>query len=39
MFDRFVTAVNGQRSYNQDEIIRALPIIVYHGLVTYPDVS
>jgi hypothetical protein len=39
MFDRFVTAVNSQSSYNQDGIIRAIPIIVYHGLITYPDVS
>jgi peptidoglycan/xylan/chitin deacetylase (PgdA/CDA1 family) len=39
MLERFITAVNSQNTYNKDGIIRAIPIIVYHGLVTYPDVA
>jgi peptidoglycan/xylan/chitin deacetylase (PgdA/CDA1 family) len=37
MFEKFITAVNSQNKYNNDGIIRAIPIIVYHTLVTYPD--
>jgi peptidoglycan/xylan/chitin deacetylase (PgdA/CDA1 family) len=39
MLDRFITAVNSQNNYNNDGIIRAIPIIVYHGLATYADIS
>jgi peptidoglycan/xylan/chitin deacetylase (PgdA/CDA1 family) len=39
MFQKFVSAVNSQDVYNKDGIIRAIPIIVYHTLVNYPDLS
>jgi hypothetical protein len=40
MFEKFVTAVNNQSNYNnKDDMIRAIPIIVYHTLVNYPDLS
>jgi peptidoglycan/xylan/chitin deacetylase (PgdA/CDA1 family) len=39
MFEKFITAVNNQSNYNKDEIVRAIPIIVYHTLVNYPDLS
>ena len=39
MLGRFIIAVNSQNNYNEDGIIRAIPIIVYHGLQTYPDIS
>jgi hypothetical protein len=39
MFQKFVTAVNSQYSYNNDGVTRAIPIIVYHTLVNYPDLS
>jgi peptidoglycan/xylan/chitin deacetylase (PgdA/CDA1 family) len=39
MFEKFVTAVNSQYSYNKDGIVRAIPIIIYHTIVTYPDLS
>jgi peptidoglycan/xylan/chitin deacetylase (PgdA/CDA1 family) len=39
MFVKFVTAVNSQYSHNNDGIVRAIPIIVYHTLVNYPDLS
>jgi peptidoglycan/xylan/chitin deacetylase (PgdA/CDA1 family) len=39
MFDKFITAVNNQSNYNKDGIVRAIPIIVYHTLVNYPDLS
>jgi peptidoglycan/xylan/chitin deacetylase (PgdA/CDA1 family) len=40
MFEKFVTAVNSQYSYNnKDGIVRAIPIIIYHLIVTYPDLS
>ena len=39
MFQKFVSAVNSQYSYNKDGIVRAIPIIVYHILVNYPDLS
>ena len=35
----FITAVNNQSNYNKDGIVRAIPIIVYHTLVNYPDLS
>ena len=37
MFDKFLTAVNSQNKYNEDAIVRAIPIIIYHTIVTYPD--
>jgi hypothetical protein len=39
MFQKFVSAVNSQYSYNKDGILRAIPIIVYHTLVNYRDLS
>jgi peptidoglycan/xylan/chitin deacetylase (PgdA/CDA1 family) len=39
MFEKFITAVNNQSNYNKDGIVRAIPIIVYHILVNYPDLS
>ena len=39
MFEKFITAVNSQYSYNNDGIVRAIPIIVYHTIVNYPDLS
>jgi peptidoglycan/xylan/chitin deacetylase (PgdA/CDA1 family) len=39
MFVKFVTAVNSEYSYNNDGVTRAIPIIVYHTLVNYPDLS
>jgi hypothetical protein len=39
MFQKFITAVNNQSNYNKDGIVRAIPIIVYHILVNYPDLS
>jgi hypothetical protein len=39
MFQKFVSAVNNQSNYNIDGIVRAIPIIVYHTLVNYPDLS
>jgi peptidoglycan/xylan/chitin deacetylase (PgdA/CDA1 family) len=39
MFVKFVTAVNSQYSHNNDGTVRAIPIIVYHTLVNYPDLS
>jgi hypothetical protein len=39
MFEKFITAVNSQNSYNKDGIVRAILIIIYHTIVTYPDLS
>ena len=39
MFVKFVTAVNSEYSYNNDGVTRAIPIIVYHTIVNYPDLS
>jgi hypothetical protein len=39
MFQKFVNAVNTENIYNKDGIVRAIPIIVYHTLVNYRDLS
>jgi peptidoglycan/xylan/chitin deacetylase (PgdA/CDA1 family) len=39
MFQKFITAVNSQDIYNKDGTVRAIPIIVYHTIVNYPDLS
>jgi peptidoglycan/xylan/chitin deacetylase (PgdA/CDA1 family) len=39
MFHKFVSAVNNQSNYNNDGKVRAIPIIVYHILVNYADLS
>jgi hypothetical protein len=32
-----IVSANNQSNYNKDGIARAIPIIVYHTLVNYPD--
>jgi peptidoglycan/xylan/chitin deacetylase (PgdA/CDA1 family) len=39
MSEKFITAVNSQNNYNNDGVTRAIPIIVYHIIVNYPDLS
>ena len=40
MFQKFVTAVDSQNNYNnRDGMIRSIPIIIYHTIVNYPDLS
>jgi peptidoglycan/xylan/chitin deacetylase (PgdA/CDA1 family) len=39
MFEKFITAVNSQDIYNKDGVVRAIPIIIYHTIVDYPDLS
>ena len=39
MFEKFITAVNNQSNYNKNGIVRAIPVIVYHIIVNYPDLS
>jgi peptidoglycan/xylan/chitin deacetylase (PgdA/CDA1 family) len=39
MFDKFIVNVNSQNNYNKDGVIRAIPIIIYHTIVTFPDIS
>ena len=39
MFEKFITAVNSQNIYNKVGIVRAIPIIVYHTIINYPDLS
>ena len=39
MFERFVEHVNSQDKYNTNGSMVAIPIVVYHTIVTYPDVS
>ena len=40
MSEKFVSAVNNQTNYNNnDGTVRAIPIIVYHTLVNYRDLS
>jgi len=39
MLERFITNVNSQDNYNKYGIIRAIPTVIYHTFVTYPDVS
>jgi hypothetical protein len=39
MFGKFITAVNSQNNYNKDGIVRAIPIIIHHTIVTYSDLS
>ena len=37
---RFVLSIAVSKNiYNKDGIVRAIPIIVYHTLVNYPDLS
>jgi spermidine/putrescine-binding protein len=39
MFQAFISDVNTQFKYNQDGIIGGIPIVIYHNLVMYRDVS
>jgi len=39
MLTRFISAVSSQDRYNNNGTVRAIPIIIYHTIVTYPDVS
>jgi peptidoglycan/xylan/chitin deacetylase (PgdA/CDA1 family) len=39
MLQRFITDVNSQLQYNKNGVINAIPIVIYHNLVTYADVS
>jgi peptidoglycan/xylan/chitin deacetylase (PgdA/CDA1 family) len=39
MLDRFVAFVNSQSNYNEGGLINAIPIVVYHTIVTTPDIT
>jgi peptidoglycan/xylan/chitin deacetylase (PgdA/CDA1 family) len=39
MLQKFIAYVNSQDSYNEDGIIRAVPIVVYHDIIIDLDVS
>jgi peptidoglycan/xylan/chitin deacetylase (PgdA/CDA1 family) len=39
MLQRFITDVNSQLQYNKNGVINAIPVVIYHNLVTYADVS
>ena len=39
MFERFVEHVNSQDKYNTNGSMVATPIVVYHTIVTYPDLT
>jgi peptidoglycan/xylan/chitin deacetylase (PgdA/CDA1 family) len=39
MLQIFIADVNSQLKFNQGGIIKAIPIVIYHNFVTYPDVS
>ncbi|MGC1131372.1 MAG: polysaccharide deacetylase family protein [Nitrososphaeraceae archaeon] len=39
MFEKFVKHVNSQDRYNTNGSIVAIPIVVYHTIVTYPDLT
>ena len=39
MFEKFVEYVNSQDKYNTNGSIAAIPVVVYHTIVTYPDLS
>jgi len=39
MLQKFIVDVNSQLQYNQNGVINAIPIVIYHNFVTYPDVS
>jgi peptidoglycan/xylan/chitin deacetylase (PgdA/CDA1 family) len=38
MLEKFIEVVESQAKYNVDGIIRAIPIVVYHTFVDYPDI-
>jgi peptidoglycan/xylan/chitin deacetylase (PgdA/CDA1 family) len=39
IYQRFVADVNSQIQYNKNGIINAIPIVIYHNIVSLPDVS
>jgi peptidoglycan/xylan/chitin deacetylase (PgdA/CDA1 family) len=39
MFQTFIIDLNTQLKFNQGGVIRAIPVVIYHNFVTYPDVS
>jgi len=39
MLQKFIADVNSQLQYNKNGVISTIPIVIYHNLVTYPDVS
>jgi peptidoglycan/xylan/chitin deacetylase (PgdA/CDA1 family) len=39
VLQKFIAYVNSQNNYNKDGIIRAIPIVVYHGMIIDLDVS
>jgi peptidoglycan/xylan/chitin deacetylase (PgdA/CDA1 family) len=39
MLERFIEYVNSQNSYNEDGKIGAIPIVVYHGIISDPDIT
>jgi peptidoglycan/xylan/chitin deacetylase (PgdA/CDA1 family) len=39
MLDRFIEHVNSQDNYVEHGKVKSIPIVVYHSIVTYPDVS
>ena len=39
MLQKFIVDVNSQLQYNKNGVINAIPIVIYHNFVTYPDVS
>ena len=38
MLDKFIEVVDSQTKYNVDGIIVAIPVVVYHTFVNYPDI-
>ena len=38
MLEKFIEIVESQAKYNTDGSIRAIPIVVYHTFVNYPDI-
>ncbi len=39
MLQIFIADVNSQLKFNQGGIIKAIPIVIYHNFVTYPDIT
>ena len=39
MLQKFIADVKSQLQYNKNGVINAIPIVIYHNFVTYPDVS
>jgi peptidoglycan/xylan/chitin deacetylase (PgdA/CDA1 family) len=35
----FIADVNSQLKFNQGGIIKAIPVVIYHNFVTYPDIT